>query len=459
MSSREPAHPSRRRRSNSAGLQQDVDALNEMIAELRRRRSSAHLKEDISRPEFLQLLRRIPRQGAKRSPASSAEGTPPAPALLAQPDPVVEVTRPGPAAPSAPPVKEPPRAVTMALVYSPHHKRHRSPAFPEDSPDRVEAILTQLSAIGLLRGDAVSLIDAPAATIEQLRTVHSPEYVEFIRETAAQGPRTLPRSTYTCKGSWEAAQRAAGAALKAGELVGSGYDMAFALTRPAGHHATQDTYGGFCLFNNAALVARALAASGPVMIINWDVHASNGTKRIFYADPQVLTVSIHRTPVGFFPNEGFVEEIGVGPGRGFSVNVPMPRGSSDGDYLLAFDAIVAPLHRQFRPKYVVVECGFDAHHLDPLGGQRLSSDGFCELGRRLVGLQAKNLVLTLEGGYNANTIGRLAYRLVSALTADAPGGIHVAAADDPSPADLTHAPGFASTLDTLRSALGKYWNL
>jgi acetoin utilization deacetylase AcuC-like enzyme len=195
------------------------------------------------------------------------------------------------------------------------------------------------------------------------------------------------------------------------------------------------------------------------MIINWDAHASNGTKHIFYADPRVLTVSIHRNPLGFFPNERFVEEIGVGPGRGFSVNVPMPKGSSDGDYLLAFDAIVAPLHRQFDPKYVVVECGFDAHRLDPLGGQRLSSDAFYELGRRLVGLQAKNLVLTLEGGYNTNTIGRLAYRLVSALIADAPGGTHVAAADAPSPADLTHAPGFASTLDALLSALGRYWNL
>ena len=228
-------------------------------------------------------------------------------------------------------------------------------------------------------------------------------------------------------------------------------------SRPPGHRATQDTYGGFCLFNNPALVARALAASGRVMIINWDAHASNGTKRIFYADPGVLTVSIHRDPVGFFPNEGFVEEIGVGPGRGFSVNVPMPKGSSDDDYLAAFDVIVAPLHRQFRPKYVVVECGFDAHRLDPVGGQRLTSSGFRELGRRLARLQGKNLILTLEGGYNANTIGRLAHRLLLALRGSAISATPRSAAE-PRPAPASpEMPQLLPVVDSIRKQLKGYW--
>ncbi|MCH8919520.1 MAG: hypothetical protein IIA23_02295, partial [Chloroflexi bacterium] len=312
---------------------------------------------------------------------------------------------------------------------------------------------------GFLGEDAASLIDAPAATVDQLRTVHTPEYIEFVRNAAARGPRTLPRSTYARKGSWEAARRAAGAALKAGELIGSGYDVAFALTRPAGHHATQDTYGGFCLFNNPALVARALATSDRVMIINWDAHASNGTKRIFYADPQVLTVSIHRDPVGFFPNEGFVDEIGIGPGRGFSVNVPMPKGSSDGDYLAAFDVIVAPLHRQFRPKYVVVECGFDAHRLDPVGGQRLTSKGFHALGRRLARLQDKNLILTLEGGYNANTIGRLAHTLLRALRGSAVSGMQDKAGEAKVAAATPEMPQLVSMLDALRGTLRPHWEL
>lgn len=424
-----------------------------MVAEIKARRSAADLDERMSRPEFLGLLRRLVRRGASRTPAPSAPEPPPAPAPSTHSQGTVEA--PAAAAPSVSPTKEPLGATTVALVYSHHHKQHYSRAFPEDSPDRVEAIVTELSATGFLSEDAASLTDAPAATVDQLRTVHTPEYIEFVRNAAARGPRTLPRSTYVRKGSWEAARRAAGAALKAGELVGSGYDVVFALTRPAGHHATQDTYGGFCLFNNPALVARALAARDRVMIINWDAHASNGTKRIFYADPQVLTISIHRDPVGFFPSEGFVEEIGVGPGRGFSVNVPMPKGSSDGDYLAAFDAIVAPLHHQFRPKYVVVECGFDAHRLDPLGGQRLTSKGFHELGQRLARLQGENLILTLEGGYNANTIGRLASTLLAALrgSAAANGGN----AAEPLPPASPDTPQVLNVLDAVRRALRPHW--
>ena len=128
----------------------------------------------------------------------------------------------------------------------------------------------------------------------------------------------------------------------AGELVEK-YDAVFVLTRPAGHHATHDMYGGFCLFNNSAIVAKKLTAKGKVMILNWDVHASNGTKRIFYTQKDVLTISIHQNPVSFFPNEGFVEEIGSGEGKGYSINIPMPIGSGDENYLNVFDRVVSPI--------------------------------------------------------------------------------------------------------------------
>ena len=415
-----------------------------MVAQIRKRRSATDLDERLSQPEFLKLLRRLVRRGATSIPAPATAEPPPATAPSTHAEATPAVSR-----------KEPNRTATLALVYAPRHKQHYSSAFPQDSPDRVEAILTELSERGFLSTEAASVIDAPAATVDQLRTVHTPEYIEFVRKAADRGPRTLPRSTYVRKGSWEAARRAAGAALKAGELIGHGYDVAFALTRPAGHHATQDTYGGFCLFNNSALAAQALAARGRVMIINWDAHASNGTKRIFYADPRVLTVSIHRDPIGFFPNEGFVDEIGVGPGRGFSVNVPMPKGSSEWDYLAAFDAIVAPLHRQFGPKYVVVECGFDAHRSDPLGGQRLTTRGFRELGRRLARLQNKNLILTLEGGYNANTIGRLAHTLLTALIGSGASD-RGTAAQAPPPAS-PDAPQLHRVLDAVCETLGPHW--
>ena len=128
---------------------------------------------------------------------------------------------------------------------------------------------------------------------------------------------------------------------------------------------------------------------------------------------------------------------------------------TDGDYLAAFDAIVAPLHEQFRPTYVVVECGFDAHRLDPLGGQRLTSSGFHELGRRLARLQSKNLILTLEGGYNANTIGRLAHTLLLALRGSATAD-RGNAAQPPPPASPDMSP-LLSVLDAVRGALRPHW--
>ena len=311
--------------------------------------------------------------------------------------------------------REPVPLSSIALIYAKAHRGHASEAFPEDSPGRVEGILTYLKGMGFFDGQRRVLLDAPVATVEQLAAVHSREYIEFIRRTSARGPTRLPRSTYMCAGSWQAALAAAGAALKAGDLVQRDCDAAFALTRPAGHHALPDMYGGFCLFNNSAILAKALKARGRVMVLNWDVHASNGTKHIFYTDPDVLTISIHRNPVGSFPNEGFVEEIGSGPGQGFSINVPLPAGSGDSAYLRVFEAVVRPVHSQVRPRYIIVECGFDAHHQDPIGGMRVSSQGYHLLGQGLLSLQNKGLVLTLEGGYNAKSIGMLAHSLLSSL--------------------------------------------
>lgn len=305
----------------------------------------------------------------------------------------------------------------LAIIYSAKHQAHFSPAFKEESPARIEAILTTLRTVGILERPNCTLYEAKQATIKQLETVHDTKYIEFIKNTSKKGLTALPRSTYINSGSFKAALFAAGGALMAGELVSQSpeYDAVFVLTRPAGHHATRDMYGGFCLFNNSAIVAKKLAAKGKVMILNWDVHASNGTKRIFYTEKNVLTISIHQNPVSFFPNEGFVEEIGSGEGKGYSINIPMPIGSGDENYLNIFDRVVSPIYEQYQPKYLIIECGFDAHHQDPLGNQRLTTNGYYELGQRLLRLQNKRLIFTLEGGYNSNTIGMLTQVLLYSL--------------------------------------------
>ncbi len=354
---------------------------------------------------------------------------------------------------------------SLAVVYAEAHKRHYSDQFKMECPDRVEAILTTLRSEGFFGETKTTLLEARKATIEELQSVHSIEYIEFIRNTSKKGTTNLPRSTYLCPGTWDAALYAAGGALMAGELVEDSkseirgqrsevrdrrseiggqrsviggqrseirgqrseiespeiqnpkYDAVFVLTRPPGHHATADMYGGFCIFNNSAILAEKFKEKGRVMIINWDIHASNGTKHIFYNDPGVLTLSIHQDPKGIFPKEGFVEEIGRDAGKGYSINIPMPVGSGDEEYLYVFDTVVNPICEQYKPSYIIIECGFDAHHKDPLGGQGLTSTGYYDLGRGLLTLTSSRtpIIFTLEGGYNPNIIGILTHTLLSSL--------------------------------------------
>ena len=398
----------------SMSIEEILDALHRKIAETAGEQAEETLQRLGSQPRFRRLAALILEQAEKADARTKtkarqqAAAAPPRPAATTLQEPPPS----GALAPTPPSKLSPVR--TLAVIHSDHHRKHKSAAFPEESPGRVDALLTHLRTKGFLEGGRV-LVEAPLATVEQLTTVHTPEYVEFVRKTAKRGPIVLPRSTYLCPGSWQAVLAAAGAALAAGNLVEEEYDAAFALTRPPGQHALPDMYGGYCLFNNSALLARSLEERGSVMILNLDAHASNGSKRIFYSDPQVLTISIHHDPTHFFPLEGFTEEIGTGAGQGCAVNVPMPPGSSDQDYLRVFDEIVAPIHHQFLPKYLIVECGFDAHYRDPLGRLGLSSEAYYLLGQRLISLQNRRLVLTLEGGYNTHTIGPLAYNLLSSL--------------------------------------------
>lgn len=305
----------------------------------------------------------------------------------------------------------------LAVVYYSGHTKHFSLQYKDSSPQLVESIVNILRREALFEkpNNNCTLVKPNLASEEDLLTVHEPEYVDFIHTYSLSGGGTLPRATYVNKGTWEAALLSTGSVLEAGKLVQTGHDFAFALSRPPGHHATQDMYGGFCIFNNSAILAKRLCKQGRVMILNWDAHASNGTKHIFYSDPQVLTLSIHQDPTHFFPQEGFVEEIGAASGRGFSINVPMPPRSGDKEYLQVFKSIVEPIYRQFQPAYLIVECGFDAHSKDPLTNLSLTANGYYQLSKRLLDLRESGIVFTLEGGYNINTIGKLAYTVVCAL--------------------------------------------
>ena len=278
-----------------------------------------------------------------------------------------------------------------------------------------------LEAGGIL--DRLTRLPVTPATREQLERVHTPAYLDFVQEVVAEGGGYLDAGdTVASPGSWEAATAAAGAAVGAVDAVMAGtVDAAFALVRPPGHHAPADRAMGFCLLNNAAVAAaHAVAAHGlsRVLLVDFDVHHGNGTQDIFYDNGQVLYFSTHQSPA--YPGTGKVTETGIGPGEGFTVNVPLPPDVGDDGFLQVFDTILRPLADRFRPEMVIVSAGYDAHWRNSayVAGirERATVTGLAALSARLQVIADAHcpgrLVGILEGGYDLEA---LAYGVLATL--------------------------------------------
>lgn len=278
-------------------------------------------------------------------------------------------------------------------------------SYPEH-PGRLTAIRDLLTRDPV---DGVRFESGAVATREQLARVHTTSYLDDIYALRGQSAWLDEDTTAVSVGSIEAAEVAAGTAVKAVEAVMAGAaDSAFALVRPPGHHAEPVRARGFCLFNNVAVAAahaQAALGGGRVLIIDWDAHHANGTQDIFWADPDVMLFDTHRG-APFYPGTGDLEEVGGGLGRGTTVNVPLPEGSGDLALVAAFQNILLPAARWFQPDLILVSAGYDPHRLDL--ALNVGYPGFAAVTAIVRDLADElcdgRLALVLEGGYHLDSL-------------------------------------------------------
>ncbi len=281
---------------------------------------------------------------------------------------------------------------------------HHPPSRHPERPERLQTILRHLDRTGLRQKCQTGRVRE--ATREELLRVHTASYLDQIPRFELKGGGPIEPDTWVFPGTNLAALLAAGAAVEAVERVVSGSEtLAVCLVRPPGHHARPHDAMGFCLYDNVAVAAsdavRRLGLSR-VLIVDFDVHHGNGTQEIFYEDPRVGFLSIHRSP--FYPFTGKADETGTGAGLGFTKNIPLAYGISRPDYLAAFRAGLDSFADKVRPELVLISAGFDAHAEDPVGDLGLEIEDFIDMTRAVLDVASTHaggrVVSVLEGGYN-----------------------------------------------------------
>ncbi len=291
-----------------------------------------------------------------------------------------------------------------SVIYGDVFTRHDMEAHPE-SGSRLRVALSGVPENVRWR--------APVrATESDLERVHRPEYIRWVRELA-RGTCFLDTNTYVTCHSFEAALYAAGSTFAAVERALDGEHL-FALVRPPGHHAEPDRAMGFCIFNNAAVAAaKALESVDRVAILDWDLHHGNGTQTAFYGSDRVLYCSVHQE--NSFPKTGWLDEIGTGAGRGYTLNAPLAPGCTIADYQYVFDEVFIPALTRFRPDALIISAGQDALSDDEHGGMNLEPEDYGVLAGMLIDGTDLPLALTLEGGYGPS-LGKAIGEIFSALS-------------------------------------------
>ena len=290
-----------------------------------------------------------------------------------------------------------------AVVIDPEYLKHEPGEFHPEKPERIRALLDLAEE---LDGDKFQILPPKPATRSDIESCHGRDYVALVESTSKRNRYALDGDTITSRDSFGVGLLAVGGFLRLIDSIAAGESKnGFALVRPPGHHALRDRAMGFCLFNTIAIGAQHLKnAHGVkrVMIMDWDVHHGNGTQDSFYEDPSVLFISTHQFP--YYPGTGAVGEVGLNAGEGYTVNIPLPAGCGDAEYLRVFHDVVVPAAKKFAPEWILVSAGFDPHRRDPLGGMEVTESGFTDMARLLLQLAAEHaggkIAFLLEGGYD-----------------------------------------------------------
>lgn len=345
----------------------------------------------------------------------------------------------------------------IGLVYDQVFFNHETGDHPENS-FRLEAILDVLGKYGLR--DRMPELKPQPASLDQLTMYHTPEYINRIKEICLQGGGLLDEETIVSAESFDTALMAAGAVITGIDQVMKGkLESAFALVRPPGHHALAEKAMGFCLFNNiavGALYAKEKFGLDRIMIIDWDAHHGNGTSAAFYDTRSVLYFSTHQQ--ASFPGTGWVSHVGAGEGRGYTINVPLAKGTGDPGYYIVFSQILLPVIKQYKPQLILISAGFDSHFADPMSGLEITCAGFAMMAQMVKDAAVEvcngRVVLALEGGYNLDAT---AHAAASVLNVFGNFGLNI---EEPVPGK----PGFV--LPTMRIPIdeairvhGEYWKL
>ena len=335
-----------------------------------------------------------------------------------------------------------------AFIYDDAMSRHELRADHPMRPVRLRYTYELLRAYGAFDHEGARLVLPRPATDEELKWLHTPEYVAAVRDlSAGTGETQAGRFNFSVQGDnpyyrgmYDAAALSTGASILAAEMVSDGeVDVAFNISGGL-HHAAAGQASGFCVFNDPALAIHYFLRRGMrVAYVDIDAHHGDGVQDAFFADNRVLTISVHESGRYLFPGTGFVKELGQGEGRGYSVNLPLFPYTGDDDYLEAFKQVVPPIIKAFAPDVLVTQLGIDSYHTDPLTHLQVTTNGFVEAIRELAALGLPWLA-TGGGGYDLMAVARawsLAYGVM--LEAEWP---------DPLPRGFALEHGVANLRDT-----------